>query len=141
MHTSDLADGGEVEGNIAHNFRLNGRPPPLHVTHTWGAGWPRGLRRYRYVIASDILLYVSAYPALVQTLWELFAPAGAAGRGKEAEAVAEAEAAAAADVRCEEFVMVWNRRMDASKAFFELMQQRGFACSHHGQCVYSFSLA
>ena len=128
--TSDIDDGGEVEENIAHNFRLNGLEPPLHVPHTWGDGWPTILpsssnsassnasssgssispalsitnavpqdsthrqseplvqpqsppaeprSSFRFIIASDILLYVSAYPALVKTLCELFGCGAVAG--------------------------------------------------------------
>ena len=91
ISTSDIDDDGEVQENIAHNFHLNGNTsPPLHIPHTWGDGWPlysnptvsnsdndiqsksTPLPTFKFVIASDILLYVSAYPALVKTLCELF---------------------------------------------------------------------
>ena len=92
ISTSDIDDDGEVQENIAHNFHLNGNTcPPLHIPHTWGEGWPMyshptisntdnaiiqpkstTLPIFKFVIASDILLYVSAYPALVKTLCELF---------------------------------------------------------------------
>jgi len=124
VHTSDIDDEGEVQENIRHNFSLNGLGPPLHVPHTWGTGWLKSCERagvncpteYKYIIASDILLYVSAYPALVQTLVELFSNMPADG----------------------EFIMVWNRRITASATFFELMKEEGFVCAHHGNCIYSF---
>jgi hypothetical protein len=60
----------------------------------------------------------SAYPALVQTLKELF----------ESGEVAE-------------FLMAWNRRISASGTFFDMMKAEGFRCHHHGQCIYSFYTA
>ena len=122
LHTSDIDDGGEVESNIAHNFELNGQTKVRHIAHTWGTGWRKSCEgggdcpAYKYIIASDILLYVSAYPALVATLDELFTI-----RGPDAE-----------------FIMVWNRRIAQSQQFFELMKQAGFTCHHHGECVFSF---
>ena len=38
------------------------------------------------------------------------------------------------------FVMSWNRRMEESKEFFELMEEGGFVCEHLGKCVYLFML-
>jgi hypothetical protein len=67
-----------------------GLEPVPHIAHTWGMTWPEERlpsSRIRYIIASDILLYVrsahlnpslalipstSAYPALVETLLALF---------------------------------------------------------------------
>eukprot|EP00596_Hydrurales_sp_CCMP1899_P004118 CAMPEP_0119033710 /NCGR_PEP_ID=MMETSP1177-20130426/761_1 /TAXON_ID=2985 /ORGANISM="Ochromonas sp, Strain CCMP1899" /LENGTH=461 /DNA_ID=CAMNT_0006990655 /DNA_START=103 /DNA_END=1489 /DNA_ORIENTATION=+ len=103
IFTSDIDDGGEVEENISHNFKLNSVSSTLHIPHTWGTGWHDSLSRahegghtfnneggtgghecstssgspsrppiFKYIFASDILLYVSAYPALVQTLCEIF---------------------------------------------------------------------
>ena len=46
---------------------------------------------FYFVVASDILLYVSAYPALVATLTDLFDNCGT-----------------------REFLMAWNRRMKSS---------------------------
>ena len=105
------------------------RPPmPIHVPHTWGTGWvdsasKRGVdgKVYDTIIASDILLYVSAYPALVQTLTELFKMAEAKGKSPS-------------------FVMSWNRRMKASAEFFDLMLSAGFKCRHQGKCVYTFQM-
>jgi hypothetical protein len=73
--TSDVDD-GEVEEAVAENFALNGLPPPKHVPHTWGNPLPPALASppFDVVIASDILLYVRAYPALVATLEALCAP-------------------------------------------------------------------
>ena len=71
--TSDVDD-GEVEEQVAGNFRLNGLQPPPHLAHTWGAPLPPDMPRFDVVLASDILLYVRAYPALVDTLEALCAP-------------------------------------------------------------------
>ena len=60
----------------------------------------------------------SAYPALVETLKELFASG-----------------------EVSEFLMAWNRRISASSSFFEMMRDQGFLCHHHGQCIYSFFTA
>lgn len=115
--TSDIDDGGDVEENCLFNFKRNDLKPVLHVPFTWGTPWPTTSTNpedYTYVIASDILLYVSAYPALVASLEYLFA-AGVV-----------------------EFVMSWNRRIDASASFFQQMVAAGFNVHHHGECVYSF---
>ena len=149
MTTSDIDDGGEVADNIAHNFCLNDLPPPRHVPHTWGDGWLGAatgndgapLPRFRFIVASDILLYVSAYPALVQTLCELFGVAAEPGPGPGSSgtrtSLAGEEAEEGSGV--EEFVMSWNRRIAASKEFFDRMGAAGFACVHQGKCIYSFT--
>ena len=67
--TSDVADGGSVKENVLYNFALNGVDAVPHVEHTWGTGWSEG--GYGVVLASDILLYVKAYDALVKTLGEI----------------------------------------------------------------------
>ena len=116
--TSDVADSGEVEENIRHNFEANGLPPPRHVRHTWGEGWPSGVENeFDVVLASDILLYVAAYPALVVTLKELI---GGEGAGTK------------------KFIMSWNRRMEESKEFFKMCEEGGFRVRHLGKCVYEF---
>jgi hypothetical protein len=151
--TSDIDDGGEVAENIAHNFALNGLPVPRHVPHTWGDGWPSAvsadqapLPRFRFVVASDILLYVSAYPALVTTLCELFGVVSTgpgpgtgtgAGTGQVPGDCAAPQGSQGSDV--EEFLMSWNRRIAASKEFFDRMDAAGFTCVHQGKCIYSFT--
>ena len=118
--TSDVADAGEVEDNIKHNFEANGLPGPRHIRHTWGEGWPSGVENeFDIVLASDILLYVSAYPALVRTLRELI---GGEGRGRK------------------KMVMSWDRRMEESKEFFNLCEEGGFEVTHLGKCVYEIEL-
>ncbi|GMI36092.1 hypothetical protein TrRE_jg11545, partial [Triparma retinervis] len=67
--TSDVSDGGLVRDNVLFNFSLNKVPPVPHLEHTWGTGWGGG--RFDVVLASDILLYVAAYDALVKTLGEV----------------------------------------------------------------------
>ena len=84
----------------------------------------RGLKRhaafhpsnFRFIIASDILLYVSAYPALVDTLKYLFERS-----------------------RIVEFLMSWNRRIDESSIFFKLMEASNFKCEILGSGIYSFT--
>lgn len=86
--TTDIDDGGIVENNIIHNHLLNGKIAPIHIPYTWGEDWSVALYdkvekkniefnyssedpstlgdqlwdsaviNFRYVIASDILLYV-----------------------------------------------------------------------------------
>jgi hypothetical protein len=74
---------------------------------------------------SDILLYVSAYPALVQTLKELldpsFFPVPTLSGNKNPK-----------------FIMSWNRRMKESIQFFDLMTDAGFQHRNEGKCVYTF---
>ena len=116
--TSDIDDGGSVRENIEYNFSLNGIPCVKHVEHTWGEPWPEGATAaasFTHVIASDILLYVKAYPALVATLEMLF-NAGAV-----------------------EFLMSWNRRINSTPLFFALMRNAGFAATTLPNCVYSFT--
>lgn len=116
--TSDIDDGGAVRENIEHNFALNGMPCVTHVEHTWGQPWPEqevAAASITHVIASDILLYVKAYPALVATLDMLF-KAGTV-----------------------EFLMSWNRRINSTPIFFALMQEAGFTAETLPHCVYSFT--
>lgn len=119
--TSDVQDDGEIASNIAFNFHLNQIAPPPHVPHTWGTGWMESVSEAGVVVpsidtivASDILLYVAAYPALVTTLSELMV-----------------------DDRTV-FVMSWNRRMKESTTFFDMMKEAGFHATHEGKCVYTF---
>jgi len=135
--TSDVDDEyGEVQDNVKYNFEINnfhcegcedegnskGLIPP-HVTHTWGTGWKNSAtqrnienKRFDTIVASDILLYVSAYEALVKTLLELFE------NYEERDLI---------------FVMSWNRRMKESTKFFELIEQAGFTWTHEGKCIYA----
>ena len=116
--TSDIDDGGEVEANVKYNFLRNGLLEPIHVPYTWGTRWPNDIipsSSFRYIVASDILLYVKAYPQLVQSLVALF----------DGGTVME-------------FIMSWQRRIADSIQFFDLMKLSNFICYHHGNCVYSF---
>jgi hypothetical protein len=124
--TSDVADEhNEVFENVQHNYILNGiEDPPRHIPHTWGTGWADSVERaggtanvpatFDTIVASDILLYVSAYPALVETLEELM-PTPATT-----------------------LVMSWNRRMKESSDFFARMEAAGFGYTHQGKCIYTF---
>jgi hypothetical protein len=106
---------------------------PPHVPHTWGSGWRTSVEQsgvllettgcdegydfdhFDTIIGSDILLYVSAYSGLVETLTELI-PSESPCR----------------------FIMSWNRRMKESAEFFERMDRAGFESSHEGKCIYIF---
>jgi predicted nicotinamide N-methyase len=128
--TSDVVDEhDEVAQNLRFNYKLNDIPAdtaPIHVPHTWGTGWQKSViesghsnnipSAFDTVVASDILLYVNAYPALVQTLEEIVTPNN--------------------NTR---FLMSWNRRMKESQEFFARMETAGFTCVHHGKCVYEFN--
>jgi hypothetical protein len=120
--TSDLDD-DQVEDRVRYNFEKNGvASNHIHVPHTWGTGWKvcamkkgMGEATFDTIVASDILLYVSAYAALVETLLELMGP------------------------QCK-LVMSWNRRMKESSEFFDRMNDAGFDCEHIGKCVYVFTV-
>lgn len=136
--TSDIDDGGDVEENIKHNFAINGLPQRLHVAYSWGAPFEEAraaaARRFlhqcssssssssssgfeiAHIIASDILLYVSAFPALVKSLLALFAPPYSA----------------------HSFIMSWERRIDVS-LFFALMVDAGFSCRSDGRAIFVFT--
>ena len=128
--TSDIDDGGDVEANISHNFKLNDLESVMHMPYTWGNDLVASLKQlndkyktdvtfpqFKYIVASDILLYVSAYPALVESLVKLFELSG----------------------HVEEFLMAWNRRIDESKIFYALMDEAGFLCDRLGGGIYSFT--
>lgn len=124
--TSDVADEhNEVYENVQHNYLLNGIDcPPLHIPHTWGTGWASSVEQaggtedvpttFNTIVASDILLYVSAYPALVETLEELM------------------------PTHATTLIMSWNRRMKESSDFFSRMEAAGFVYTHQGKCIYTF---
>jgi hypothetical protein len=139
--TSDVDDEyGDVETNLQVNYELNGiSRPPIHIPHTWGTGWKpsveklllktnnnehireesvSSLMQFDTIVASDILLYVSAYPALVQTLLEIMKLNPNS-----------------------KLVLSWNRRMKESAEFFERMTNAGFSFSHEGKCIYVFELS
>jgi len=119
--TSDYNDGGEIEENIQYNYELNGLVPCPHLPYSWGDNTERidsMKHHFKYIIASDILLYVKIYPFLVDFLVYLFANN---------------------DIK--EFLMSWQRRIDDSKVFFDLMEAKGFQL-HKEQAVsgiYSFT--
>lgn len=135
--TSDVQDErNEILANLEFNYQLNNvSAAPLHIPHTWGTGFVASADRavferqqetvpasptvwtFDTIVASDILLYVSAYPALVKTLQEVMP----------------------ADRKETKFVMSWNRRMKESAAFFDMMEEAGFQYKHEGKCVYTFT--
>ena len=104
--TSDYNDGGEIEENIKYNYELNDLVPCHHLPYTWGDntdGVDLMKRQFKYIIASDILLYVKFDPFLVDFLSYLFE-----------------------NNEIKEFLMSWQRRIDESKLFFDLMESSGF---------------
>ena len=115
----DTASGEEcIEANIVFNYGLNAEASVPHIPHTWGEPWPEGSLfdgGFEIVLASDILLYTAAYSALVQTLLRLFV-----------------------EGRTTKFVMSWDRRMDESKEFFEMMKEAGFKCTLEPKCIFVF---
>jgi Lysine methyltransferase len=130
--TSDVDDEDNlVSRNLKFNYVLNGFSDslcrPRHVPHTWGTGWDDSVGRacvarqwetppsFDTVVASDILLYVNSYPALVQTLCEIIP--------EESETT---------------LIMSWNRRMKESRDFFDRMASVGFEHLHEGRCIYTF---
>jgi hypothetical protein len=111
------------------------------------------------------LFHLSAYPALVQTLCELFEVPGRTPATRSSATIPATTAATAESAgsifgfetgpdsskqtqqsqpqpqhreRVEEFLMSWNRRIAESSKFFDLMKEAGFTCEHLGKCVYSF---
>eukprot|EP00668_Euglena_longa_P029460 GGOE01036808.1.p1 GENE.GGOE01036808.1~~GGOE01036808.1.p1 ORF type:complete len:259 (-),score=65.66 GGOE01036808.1:71-847(-) len=116
-HTSDFDDGGEIADNIAVNFGLNGLRPLAHIPYCWGDDFPGALnQQFDLILASDILLYVQSYPALVDTLSRLF------------------------DRGASRFLMFWGRRrvVDAS-SFLDLMRRAGFALDQPDRFVYLYT--
>lgn len=86
--------------------------PPHHFPHTWGAPIPGSVGPWDVIVASDILLYVKAYPALVSTLDILLAPPDSV------------------------FIMSWQRRLPESEQFFDLIMAEGFRCRHLGRLIF-----
>jgi hypothetical protein len=151
--TSDVDDElGDIFTNLQYNYELNDLilPYPKHVSHTWGTGWTESARKatssyddnisdtvstsetsnldpscfsFDTIVASDILLYVSAYPALVSTLCELMIPDHSISLLKPRKPV---------------FVMSWNRRLKESNEFFTRMEDAGFVYERHGKGLYTF---
>ena len=166
-------------------------PLPYHVPHTWGTGFNKSIQKviekeatnntnndgdpdvkstscnhplllpFDTIIASDILLYVSSYPALVETLSELMIPPSKSvpspsSKYDENENVNNNEATrmslpeviptiavvasvtATATAPPVKFIMSWNRRLKESKEFFERMNDAGFIYEHHGKGIYTF---
>mmetsp|Transcript_31236 Transcript_31236/g.61846 ORF Transcript_31236/g.61846 Transcript_31236/m.61846 type:complete len:320 (+) Transcript_31236:71-1030(+) len=129
-----LTDQSAAEANASDQFI----PTPPHIPHTWGTGWTESMccanqtvQIYDYIIASDILLYVTSYPALVKTLTELMKPSF----GNKFNCVDDIQGN-----KIPKFIMSWNRRMKESAEFFKMMETAGFESVHEGKCVYTFSI-
>lgn len=137
--TTDVEDDGEVEKNIEYNYALNGfTDKKKHIPHTWGSGFVSSARKHGFleteldfdtIVASDILLYVSAYPALVETIKELFELKKKKTNCDINEHISTKPV----------FIMSWNRRMKESQEFFDMMEAEGFKCKHEGKCIFTFT--
>lgn len=164
--TSDVDDErGDVFHNLLYNYELNdlNRPYPRHVPHTWGTGWNNSVLRslegdremppdallvnplhlpFDTIVASDILLYVSAYPALVQTLCELMIPHFHCSKDENISIEPqgnESFGVVANPLNSPVFIMSWNRRLKESQEFFTLMTDAGFVYKSHRKGLYTFS--
>jgi hypothetical protein len=104
------------------------------------------------IVASDILLYVSAYPSLVETLQELMPVIvnheveneGGVEEGCVHSNNDDQTGATSSNNKKKKkmkicFVMSWNRRMKESAEFFQLMTAGGFDCQHEGKCIFTFT--
>lgn len=69
--------------------------PPHHFPHTWGVPIPADVGPWDVIVASDILLYVKAYPALVLTLDTLLEP-----KARAPHRIVRLHPAAASVARC-----------------------------------------
>ena len=109
--TCDYCD-EEIEKNIQENCGLNGLAPLRHIPHTWGTVFPATLvSSFDLLLASDILIYVSQYPALVNTLQQLLA--GGA------------------------YMLLSNRRrIDSERDFLRLVEAGGMEVRHLGAKVF-----
>jgi len=103
-------DDGEIEGNIRENCRLNGVETLPHIPHTWGTAFPC-TPPFPLVLASDILIYVSQYPALVNTLQQLLATGA-------------------------QMLLSNRRRIDSEADFLRLCEEGGLETRHLGAKVF-----
>ena len=118
------------------------------------------------IIASDILLYVSSYPALVATLSELMIPklvltqdstysndcnegnditdtTLSSSSPNQSSPLCTTATTTAAKITTTttvptQFIMSWNRRLKESQEFFVRMNDAGFVYEHHGKGIYTF---
>ena len=163
--TSDVDDErGDIFSNLRFNYEMNELPHPYprHVPHTWGTGWNKSVQLslkseeemlecsplihsfclpFDTIVASDILLYVSAYQALVHTLCELMIPNfDCHAEGKRAdELLGPLSGGVATPPKLPIFVMSWNRRLKESNEFFTRMTDAGFVYESHGKGIYTFT--
>jgi predicted nicotinamide N-methyase len=109
--TCDYCD-EEIEGNIRENCRLNEVETLPHIPHTWGTPFPSSqLSSFSLILASDILIYVSQYPALVNTLQQLLS-SGA------------------------HMLLSNRRRIDSEAHFLKLCEEGGLETTHLGAKVF-----
>jgi hypothetical protein len=127
LTTTDTdAEGGQIEANIAHNCALNG-VEHRHLPHRWGAPLPPDTPRFDFILATDILIYVNAYPALVASLVSLLRPEG---ERREAEAEAEAPSEPVAGRGC--FLLAARRRVQEEQQLFARLRAAGFRVRNLG---------
>eukprot|EP00741_Cyanophora_paradoxa_P011601 tig00020563_g11209.t1 len=110
--TASDYDDPEIEENVRFNATANEVELP-YIPHTWGTPFPAD-RTFDVVVASDILLYVKSYPALVETLEKLLPPSR----------------------REVFFLMGWRRRIDDEKVFFGLLGEKGFSHADTGHRIF-----
>jgi hypothetical protein len=165
--TSDVDDErGDVCTNLLFNYELNELPLPYprHVPHSWGTGWNNSVRislesnketladaplihptllPFDTIVASDILLYVASYSALVQTLCELMIPNFDIGKEDNLcmEPLGNELYGLESPPKPPIFIMSWNRRLKESNEFFTRMTDAGFVYGSHGKGLYTFYYA
>jgi hypothetical protein len=122
MTSTDAADDGSmILSQVKATFSLNGLAPPAHVEHNWGGTVPTSLLNFPLIIANDVLLYVAAYPLLVETLRQMLARRGSVKP---------------------RLIMHWDRRGTIemeSRAFFELLGPAGLRWVHLGRKVFEIT--
>ncbi|XP_077223095.1 S-adenosyl-L-methionine-dependent methyltransferases superfamily protein [Tasmannia lanceolata] len=143
--SSDFND-EELEENIAHNCRINGRSVLPHIRHSWGETFPITDPDWDLIIASDILLYVKQYPNLIKTLSFLlksYKPKeGSAGPGSYHDEQTQTVSERGVELPCPAFLMSWRRRIgkEEEALFFTGCKEAGLSLEHLGSRVYCISL-
>ncbi|KAJ7949970.1 Methyltransferase family protein [Quillaja saponaria] len=134
--TSDYND-PEIEGNIAHNCRVNGITPVPHINHTWGDIFPTSNPEWDLVIASDILLYVKEYANLIKTISFLLNFYKSSGNHGVSPTDNE-QTGSEAGLPRPAFLMSWRRRIgkEDESVFFVGCENAGLKVQHIGSRVY-----
>jgi cyclopropane fatty-acyl-phospholipid synthase-like methyltransferase len=121
---SDAAD-AEISSNVCYNCEKNSVRCDF-VAHTWGTKWSGG--EFDVLVASDILLYVKAYPALVETLLQILAPRETHSLCHLRAPVMRASGPEETDLalRTPFFLLSARRRVADDHLFFEQLRAAGF---------------